>query len=95
MSDNDLSKLVEVSPQNGRFFVTLKSNVIQRWAARQFQNGNYYTLTGSMWRRACGKNKPEGAVPQSNFQTLYFLDQEPADSAAQAFVDALRRQNII
>lgn len=91
----ELNRYVSISSHRGKSYVAIKSGAIQRWAAKVSKNGEYYTLTGVLWRRSGLVGTPEGSDPTGAGMTIYFKSEKCAEHAASDFVESLQRSGVL
>lgn len=83
----------ELRSFRGHFQISLKSTAAQRWAAKIAKDGNYYVVTGPIWR---GAFKSDAAYPEgSQFlpgqrNVLFFAKESDAEKAASLLFVHLR-----
>lgn len=94
----DLDRNISIGPYRGSFVISFRNNAIQRWAAKSLASGNYYDLTGSIWRLAGFKGDPEGALMDANGararNTYRFPSEEQARKIATQFLTGARSKGV-
>jgi hypothetical protein len=93
---DDYTRYLGLATLRSKFYITIKSSSIQRWAAKSMASDNYYVLTSTIWRAAHKSAKtprPAGSVTLLGQRHTYYFDrEEDAEAAAYVFLSKLQNE---